>query len=208
MPVPGHIVILNGAPRSGKSSIASAIQETFDGVWMNLGVDVFMQVTPPRYRPGIGLRPGGERPDLEPLVPVFYEALYESIAAHSRLGLNVVADVGHHESYSRPTTILRDCARRLAGLPALFVGVRAPIETIMERRATPELGRDYLSAPADEPIPPPFLLWQTAVHVHGAYDLEVDTSKLSAVECAERIRHALAAGVSPPTAFERLARTS
>ena len=55
----GQIVILNGAPRSGKSSIVAAIQETFDGVWMNLGVDVFVRhVTPERYRPGIGLRPG------------------------------------------------------------------------------------------------------------------------------------------------------
>jgi chloramphenicol 3-O phosphotransferase len=37
----GHIVVLNGAPRSGKSSIASAIQNTLDGVWLNLGVDSF-----------------------------------------------------------------------------------------------------------------------------------------------------------------------
>ncbi|HEY7295652.1 MAG TPA: chloramphenicol phosphotransferase, partial [Dehalococcoidia bacterium] len=91
---PGQIVILNGAPRSGKSSIVAVIQETFAGPWLNLGVDVFNGlVTPPRYRPGIGLRPGGERPELEPFVAVFYAALYESIAAHSRLGLNVVADV-------------------------------------------------------------------------------------------------------------------
>lgn len=33
---PGQIVILNGAPRSGKSSIATVIQDTFDGLWMNL----------------------------------------------------------------------------------------------------------------------------------------------------------------------------
>ena len=68
LPHPGQIVVLNGAPRSGKSSIAAAIQATFDGVWMNLGVDVFARhVTPPRCQPGIGLRPGGERPDLEEL---------------------------------------------------------------------------------------------------------------------------------------------
>jgi hypothetical protein len=65
---PGQIVVLNGPPRSGKSSIAHAIQNTFDGVWMNLGVDGFKQMTPERFQPGIGLRPGGERPDLEPLV--------------------------------------------------------------------------------------------------------------------------------------------
>ena len=77
---PGRIVVLNGAPRSGKSSIAAAIRESFAGPWMNLGVDVFVRhVIPARHRPGIGLRPGGERPDLEPLLPALYAALYESI---------------------------------------------------------------------------------------------------------------------------------
>ena len=40
IPVLGQIVILNGTPRSGKSSIAAAIQASFDGVWMNLGVAI------------------------------------------------------------------------------------------------------------------------------------------------------------------------
>ena len=84
--MPGQIIILNGAPRSGKSSIARAIQGSFDGPWINLGVDSYEQITPPRLRPGIGLRPGGERPDLEVFVPRLYAALYESIAAHSRPG--------------------------------------------------------------------------------------------------------------------------
>jgi chloramphenicol 3-O-phosphotransferase len=39
MTTPGQLVILNGPPRSGKSSIAAAIQNSFEGVWMNLGVD-------------------------------------------------------------------------------------------------------------------------------------------------------------------------
>ena len=39
-------VILSGAPRTGKSAIAVVIQQEFDGVWMNLGVDLFMQATP------------------------------------------------------------------------------------------------------------------------------------------------------------------
>jgi chloramphenicol 3-O-phosphotransferase len=134
-PVPGQIVILNGTPRCGKSSIAAVIQDTFDGVWMNLGVDGFMRMTPGRYMPGMGLRPGGERQDLEPLVQTLYRALYESIAAHNRLGLNVVVDVGHHDSYAVPRGILPDCARLLSGLPVLFVGVRCPLETILERRS-------------------------------------------------------------------------
>src|ERR671923_388375 len=130
----GQIVILNGAPRSGKSSIVAAIQNTFEGVGMNLGVDRFKPMTPERYQPGIGLRAGGERPDLEPLIVLLYRAMYEAIAIHSRLGLNVVVDVGHHDAYAVPRGILPACARQLQGLPALFVGVRCPIEVVMERR--------------------------------------------------------------------------
>jgi chloramphenicol 3-O phosphotransferase len=52
---PGQIIILIGTSRSGKSSIVDVIQDTFDGVWMNLGVDRFMQMTPARYLPVMGL---------------------------------------------------------------------------------------------------------------------------------------------------------
>ncbi|MEZ2222236.1 chloramphenicol phosphotransferase CPT family protein [Rhizobium sp. RCC_161_2] len=204
----GQIIILNGAPRSGKSSIAAAIQAGFDGPWMNLGVDTYVRhATPQRYRPGIGLRPGGERPDLEPLVPRFYAALYASIAAHSRLGLNVVAEFGHHDAHSRPLGILADCARQLAGLPVLFIGVRCPIEIIMQRRLAegPERRGTYVGVSADEPIPAPVLAWQEEVHRPWIYDLEVDTSVRSAEACAEEIKRLIERGVSRPTAFERLA---
>jgi chloramphenicol 3-O phosphotransferase len=208
---PGQIVILNGAPRSGKSSIVRVVQETFAGVWMNLGVDVFARsVTPQRYQPGIGLRPGpgpergSDRPDLEPLVPVFYTALYESIAAHSRLGLNVVVDVGHHGAIH--PSLLGDCARVLAGLPVLFVGVRCPVEVIMERRRASPRG-SYAVAAEGEPVPPPVVLWQEEVHKPGIYDLEVDTSQLTPEECAEALRRRLEDGPAGD-AFRRLAQAN
>ena len=201
----GKIVILNGVPRSGKSSIVVAIQETFDGPWMNLGVDTFKEhVTPKRYSPGIGLRPGGERQDIEPLVPILYAAMYESIAAHSRLGLNVVVDVGHHDAYATPRNILADSARRLRGLPVLLVGVRCPIEVIMERRRN--TGWDKGSS-ADSPLPAAVHRWQREVHIPGIYDLEVDTSSMSPGECAEAIRRHLEADPAP-SAFRRLAEMS
>lgn len=201
----GQIIILNGAPRSGKSSIVRAIQGSFDGAWMNLGVDSHEQVTPSRLRPGIGLRPGGERPDLEVFVPRLYAALYESIAAHSRLGLNVVTDVGHHDAYSKPLDCLADCARRLSGLPVLFVGVRCPIEIIMERRAASEAGRGYLTGSSEDPVPLPVRLWQEEVHRQGIYDLEVDTSLQNPEQCAESIRLRLEQGMARPSAIEHLA---
>jgi chloramphenicol 3-O phosphotransferase len=205
---PGRIIILTGAPRSGKSSIVEAIQADFEGPWMNLGVDAYVRhVTPLRYRPGIGLRPGGERPDLEPLIPRLYAALYASIAAHSHMGLNVVAEFGHHDAYSHSLGILPDCARQLSGLPVLFVGVRCPLAIVMERRLAEgaERRRDYVGVSVDAPIPEPVLAWQEQVHLPGLYDVEVDTSLDGARACAEKIRHALDCGVSRPTAFERLA---
>ena len=193
----GRIVVLNGAPRSGKSSIAAAIQAQVPGNWINLGVDAHMRMTPPQLLPGVGLRPGGERPDLEPAVVQLYSALYDSIAAHSRLGLNVVVDVGHHDWYSRPLGILPACARRLAGLPAYLVGVRCPIEIIMERRRANPQG--YL---AGDGIPEPVQRWQDAVHRPGLYDLEVDSSVLTPEAAATRIELRLA---TPPEAFMALA---
>lgn len=158
--------------------------------------------------PGIGLRPGGERPDLEAILPALYAALYDSIAAHARRGLNVVADVGHHDAHSKPLGILKNCARRLEGLPVLFVGVRCPIDVILARRAAGQAGREgqYVQASPGDPVPEPVQRWQDAVHAHGLYDLEVDTSKLSPAQCADAIRAVLAQGPGSPTAFQRLAR--
>jgi chloramphenicol 3-O phosphotransferase len=199
--VSGRIVILNGAPRAGKTSIARAMQETLPGRWINLGVDNAMRTLPPALHPGIGLRPGGERPDLEPLLPALFLALYDSIAVHARLGFDVVADVGHHDSYSQPLGMLPACARRLDGLAVLFVGVRCPIDIIMERRNTgPDTGI-YLRGSS---VPEPVQRWQDAVHLPGIYDLEVDTGSMSAGQCAALIGVTL---LSPaqPSAFSKLA---
>lgn len=199
----GEIVVLNGAPRAGKSSIAAVIQETFDGPWMNLGVDVFCQhVTPPRYRPGMGLRPGGgERPDIEALLPALYAAFWDSVAAHSRHGLNVVTDIGLHDAYAAPVGALADGARRLHGLPALLVGVRCPVEEIMRRRDSGYGG--YVTSGPDGEIPEPVRRWERHVHDPGVYDLEIDTSRVTPEAAARLIRERLSG--PPPTAFRQLA---
>jgi chloramphenicol 3-O phosphotransferase len=193
----GRVVVLNGAPRSGKSSIVAAIQETLDGIWINIGVDVSRAMTPPLLQPGIGLRPGEAAHATARHVPLLYAALYESVAAHSRLGLNVAVDVGHYD-----VSVIADAARRLDGLPVLFVGVRCPIEVIMKRRRDSETG-DYADATEGEPVPAPVLRWQNEVHGGWPYDLEVDTSMQTPSECAAAIGRRLSAG--PAVAFAQLA---
>jgi chloramphenicol 3-O phosphotransferase len=195
----GQIVVLNGVPRAGKTSIAAVIQAEFAGVWMNLGVDSWIRCTPERLYPGVGLRPGGERPDLEAFVPLLYAGLYEAIAAQARLGINVVVDVDHHEIYSTPLDILPACARRLAGLDVLFVGVRCPIDVIWSRREQTWGQRPEVDAGMTASVE----RCQVAVHDHGPYDLEVDTSVLTPAQCAAAIRTLLEHG-PPAVAFERL----
>ena len=193
-------MILNGTPRAGKSSIAAAIQASFEGVWLNLGVDHFKAMIPQKYQPGIGLRPGGERPDLEPLVAKLYYGMYESIAAHSRLGVNAVVDVGHHDCYSTSLGILQNCARKLEGLPVLFVGIRCPLEVNMERRRQTW----GMTGSVDDPENEPVRRWHREVHVPGIYDMEIDTDESSPEEGAEAIRRRLQDGPHA-TAFSQLA---
>ena len=193
----GKVILLNGTPRSGKSTIATEIQQTFDGIWMNLGVDHFMAMTPENIQPGIGLRPGGERPDLEPMIKQMYQTLFGSIEQMSRSGLNVVVDIGIHDGYSQSLHILTDCVDILQSIPVWFVGVHCPIEVIMERRIhTWNAGYN-----ADGSVPNPVQLWQKLVHIPGIYDVEVNTSVSSPSESAAKIREALR---MKPTAFEKI----
>jgi chloramphenicol 3-O phosphotransferase len=208
----GQIVILNGAPRSGKSSIAAVIQETFDGVWMNVGMDIHIMATPPAYRPGVGLRPQlpeHQRPDservsvetLEERIPALYTALYESAAAHARVGLNVVMDVNHHDDYSKPLGVFPDCAAGLAGLRVLFVGVLCPLDVLWERRKeTWGQDRDEVGSGVVASVE----LGYRAASEH-TYDLEVDTSRLSPRECAEAIRTRLIDGPAGKALAGRIA---
>lgn len=185
----GQIVILNGAPRSGKTSIAHALQECGNGIWVNLGVDAATATLPAPWRPGIGLRPGGERPELERVIVALYAALWDSVAAHARQGFNVVVDVGVHEVYSEPRRIVADAATRLDGLPVIVVGVRCPTEVIWQRRR--ESWGQALEA-VDAGRVAAVERWQTAVHSDFAYDLEVDTSLWSPPRCATAIVDRLA----------------
>lgn len=225
----GRVVVLNGAPRAGKSRIVAALQERVPGTWMNLGTDVFVRhVIPPDLRPGIGLRPGRERPEVAERVPVLLAALYDAVAAHARHGLDVAVDVGHHadrapadpksattdageptgrgHAEERAARVWDDVARRLAGLPVVVVGVTCPLEVVLDRRdaGDPERPDDYLRRTDDRRVPDPVRRWQDAVHVAAPYDLEVDTSRLSPADCADGIAHRLDDGPPRSALFGRL----
>ncbi|WP_454296609.1 chloramphenicol phosphotransferase CPT family protein [Salana multivorans] len=195
--MPGVVVILNGPPRAGKSSIAAAIAESDDGgEWCTLGVDSSREETPQHLQPGIGLRPGGERPDLEPEVRRLYRKLFTAVAARVREGRNVIVDLGLHEDYSRSLGIRALAQELLTGLPVLLVGVRCPVDVVRERRRATWGGAGFVPTDDGED---PVQRWDRAVHEGMSYDLEVDTSLLSPRECADRIAAALGRTLTPRT---------
>jgi chloramphenicol 3-O phosphotransferase len=206
----GRVVILNGAPRSGKSSIVAAMRDRVPGMWMNLGNDVVVRhVLPASLQPGIGLRPGDERPDLRALLPSLRAALWDSVSAHAHHGFDVVADVTLHGDHgSIDDTAVRaslasssgwaDVADRLVGLSIVVVGVRCPLDEIMARRDAGDDDRpdSYLRSSDDGEVPEPVRRWQVAIHDPGRYDVEVDTSRMTPAQCADAIAKRLAQG--PP----------
>lgn len=184
----GRILILNGAPRAGKSSLARAVQQDVPGLWLNLGVDAMASSLPEALRPGIGLRPGGERPDLEPAVAALYAALFDTIAAHARAGFDVVADLGLHDDYAAPLDIMGLLDARLGGFSPLLVGVTCGLDTIMARRNADPQGGYYAAGPG---VPAPVRRWQEAVHRGKSYDLTLAMDEITPKEGAARIAKAL-----------------
>ena len=184
-------------PRSPAPSSSGASQP-----WLNLGVDAAMSWLPERLHPGIGLRPGGERPDLEDAVVSLYGALYDAIAAHARQGLNVVVDAGLHESYSRPLPIVGDCAQPAERAPgALRRG------SLRARRASGSGGRGPGISTASRPTGPSSTRWRAGP---GRCTPSPTTSKWTPrsrvpADCAARVLSRLRDG-PPGRAFGHMAR--
>jgi chloramphenicol 3-O phosphotransferase len=88
--------------------------------------------------------------------------------------------------------LLKSAMTALLIFNVLFVGVRCPVEVAEQRER--DRG-DRMPGLATAHI--------DLVHAHGIYDLDVDTSVLTAMECAEKIRERLLNG-PPPNAFRQL----
>jgi chloramphenicol 3-O phosphotransferase len=75
----------------------------------------------------------------------------------------------------------------------LFVGVRCTLDELEHRERTRADRRIGLAKQQ-----------YAIVHAHGVYDLDVDTSIYSPIECALQIKKVLEANINP-RAFDRLA---
>ena len=126
---PGTIIILNGTSSSGKTTLAKALQVALPEPFLDAGLDRFIWMMPGRYlnRPlwddvlGLANQAGQTGHQL-------VNSMHRAIVAISRSGSHVVADHVLVES-----TWLQDCVALFNDLPAYFIGVRCPLDVLIQR---------------------------------------------------------------------------
>lgn len=178
-----RIVLLNGVGSAGKSSIAKALQKIAADPFLHVSMDSFMEMLPEAYQD----HPDGfayetVREDGNPVVVIrtgpvgerVLRGMRHAIAAMAGQGNDMIVDDVMLEDEMAAYEAL------LAGLTLFKVGVFAPLAVLEERERRRS---DRLPGTAR---------WQyDRVHAGKRYDLEVDTSLATALECAEAIKRRL-----------------
>jgi chloramphenicol 3-O phosphotransferase len=169
-----QVIVLNGGSSSGKSGIARCLQALLPAAWLAIGVDTLIDVMPARLQlgsEGIGFADGGEV-SVGAEFRLLEDAWMEGVAAMVRAGARVIVDdvfLGGIESRQRWEKVL-------GGLDVLWVGVRCDAVVAAGR----ELARgDRVSGMAEAQA--------DLVHRGMTYDVEVDSGRAEAVECAKVI---------------------
>jgi len=191
----GTIIILNGTSSSGKSCLVRALQEQQAEPCLDAGLDKFLWMLPRRYLNDpeywqqiftYRYRLEENETIIDSIAPAPYgdllvRGMHRAQAELARGGNNLVAD---HVLICEPW--VADCAACLADLPAWLIGVRCPLE-VLEARECQRKDRTLGQARAQF----------DAVHAHGIYDFEVDTSMMSPENCARAIRQHIGDGSTP-----------
>jgi chloramphenicol 3-O phosphotransferase len=163
-----QIILLNGTSSSGKTTIARALQEILTEPYMYVSIDDFFHMYPERF-----LNPTSQQEAvvLARLVPAVISGLHKAVACLAQSGNNILVDHVLQEN-----TWLKECVEIWKGLDVLFIGVKCPLEKVEQREK--ERGDRNIGTARYQ---------FERVHIHGLYDVEIDTSILSVDECVDRI---------------------
>ena len=176
------IVLLNGVGSVGKSSIAKALQTITVRAFLHVQMDAFLEMLPAAYldhpdgltfetvheegKPVVVIRNG-------PVADRAFRGMRHAIAAMAAQGNNMIVDDVLLEGESRRA----EYATLLSAFEFRTVGIFAPLDVLEARE------RDR----GDRLIG--LARWQYArVHRGIAYDLEIDASAATPMECAVRIK--------------------
>jgi chloramphenicol 3-O phosphotransferase len=185
----GRIILINGTSSSGKTTLVRALQAATPDLWLEMGIDRFAYALPGRVngQPSWPLLFAYVRPDGRSDGPFtiettalgnrFISGMHATVAALADSGLNVIVD----HVVLEPGWV-EEMSRLWASFEVLFVGVRCPLNVVLERERSRE-NRTIGQAEAQFNV----------VHRWTSYDIEVDTSLLTPVEAVSRILAALEA---------------
>ena len=175
-----RIVLLNGVGSAGKGSIAKALQAITTDAFLHVEMDAFLQMLPERcigHPDGLTFETveNNGKPEViiktGPVATRAFRGMRHAIAAMAAQGNNlIVDDVMMSGQMAEYETLL-------ARFELFRVGVLAPLE-VLELRERQRGDRMIGLA-----------RWQyDRVHSGKKYDLELDTSSATPMECAEMIK--------------------
>ncbi|MFD3401100.1 chloramphenicol phosphotransferase CPT [Kribbella sp. NPDC058693] len=169
-----RLIILNGGSSSGKTALVRALQEVLDEPWLGFSVDDFVDALPAKLEgspDGIVIGSDGEV-SVGPVFRALEAGWTAGIVAMCRAGGRVLMDdvfLGGPSSQQRWRNAIGD-------LETLWVGVHCDPAISAQREA----------ARGDRPTG---MAEGQALIVHEGitYDVEVDTSHATSIECARTI---------------------
>jgi chloramphenicol 3-O phosphotransferase len=175
-----RVILLNGTSSAGKTSIAKALQQIMDAPYLHVPVDSFGAMAPGPEKLG-----ESGSPRWQSVFSRLLSGFHHSLAALAAAGSNLIVDHVLIQG-EEPENWLTECLDLLAPFTVYFIGVHCPLEELRRReRARGDRGEGLAEYQLSR------------VHRHGVYDLEVDTSVLSADQCAVRIKKRVEGDASP-----------
>jgi chloramphenicol 3-O phosphotransferase len=169
-----QVIVLNGGSSSGKSGIARCLQAVLPDPWLAFGTDTLIQALPNSTRTsaaGIEFAPDGQV-IVGPRFRTLEVAWIAGVAAMARAGARIIVD----EVFLGGTVSQQRWKSALGTLPVLWVGVRCESGVAAGREIA--RGDRVIGMAASQ---------AELVHQGIVYDLEVDTTRTEALECARAI---------------------
>jgi len=169
-----QVIVLNGGSSSGKSGIARCLQAILPDPWLTFGTDTLVEAVPVSTRTsaaGIEFASDGEV-IVGPEFRTLEAAWIAGIAAMAHAGARIIVD----EVFLGGAASQQRWKNALGTLQVLWVGVRCDGAVAAGREIA--RGDRMIGMAASQ---------AEVVHHDIVYDLQVDTTRTEALECARTI---------------------